>query len=96
MVVYLLYLDFYVLGDDALVGWVSLMRAGYLCVLVRILVEGGDGAVGPVLALQKNIYTDRSKAVLLLWIFHVFPVLCLLCLCVCPLICALWSPAGKG
>ena len=23
-------------------------------------------------------------------------VLCLLCLCVCLFICALWSPAGKG
>ena len=26
----------------------------------------------------------------------VFSVLCLLCLCVCLFICALWSPAGKG
>ena len=25
-----------------------------------------------------------------------FSVLCLLCLCVRPSICALWSPAGKG
>ena len=25
-----------------------------------------------------------------------FSVLCLLCLCVRPFICALWSPAGKG
>ena len=25
-----------------------------------------------------------------------FSVLCLLCLCVCLFICALWSPAGKG
>ena len=41
-------------------------------------------------------FTDRSKAVLLLWIFYVFSVLCLLCLCVRLLICALWSPAGKG
>ena len=28
-------------------------------------------------------FTDRSKAVLLLWIFYVFSVLCLLCLCAC-------------
>ena len=41
-------------------------------------------------------FTDRSKAVLLLWIFYVFSVLCLLCLCRCLFICALWSPAGKG
>ena len=37
-----------------------------------------------------------SKAVLLLWIFYVFSVLCLLCLCAHLFICALWSPAGKG
>ena len=40
--------------------------------------------------------TDRSKAVLILWICYVFSVLCLLCLCVSLFICALWSPAGKG
>ena len=32
----LLYLDLYVLGDDALMGWGSFVRAKYLCVLVRI------------------------------------------------------------
>ena len=42
-------------------------------------------------------FTDRSKAVLLLWNFlWVFSVLCLLCLCARLFICALWSPAGKG
>ena len=41
-------------------------------------------------------FTDRSKAVLLLWIFYVFSVLCLLCLCARLFICALWAPAGKG
>ena len=41
-------------------------------------------------------FTDRSKAVLLLWIFYVFfSVLCLLCFCVRLFICALGSPAGK-
>ena len=39
---------------------------------------------------------DRSNAVLLLWIFYVFSVLCLQGLCVRLFICALWSPAGKG
>ena len=43
-----------------------------------------------------NYFTDRSKAVLLLWIFYVFSVLRLLCLCARLFICALWSPAGKG
>ena len=41
-------------------------------------------------------FTDRSKAVLLLWIFYVFSLLCLLCLNVRLFICAWWSPAGKG
>ena len=42
-------------------------------------------------------FTDRSKAVLLLWIFYgFFSVLCLLCLCARLFICSLWSPAGKG
>ena len=40
-------------------------------------------------------FTDRTKAVLLLWNLYVFSVLCLLCLRVRLLICALWSPAGK-
>ena len=31
-----------------------------------------------------------------MWIFYVFSVLCLLCLCTRLFICALWSPAGKG
>ena len=39
-------------------------------------------------------FTDRAKAVLLLWISYVFSVLCLLCLCARLFICALWSPAG--
>ena len=41
-------------------------------------------------------FTDRSKAVHLLWIFYVFSALCLLCLCARLFICALWSPARKG
>ena len=27
---------------------------------------------------------------------HLYLILCLLCLCSCMFICALWSPAGKG
>ena len=41
-------------------------------------------------------FTDNSKAVLLLWIFYVFSVLCLLCICMRLFIGALWSPAGEG
>ena len=39
--------------------------------------------------------TDRSKAVLRLWIFYVFSVICLLCLYARLFIYALWSSAGK-
>ena len=41
-------------------------------------------------------FTDRPKAVLLLWIFYVFSVFRLLCLCARLFMCALWSPAEKG
>ena len=45
--------------------------------------------------LPVKCFTDRSKAVLLLWIFYVFSVLCLLYLCERLFICALLSTAGK-
>ena len=48
----LLCLGLCVLGDGALVGWGSFVQAKCLCVLVRIWVGGGVGAVGPVWALQ--------------------------------------------
>ena len=41
-------------------------------------------------------FTDRSKTVLLLWIFYVFSVLCLLYFFARLFMCALLSPAGKG
>ena len=66
------------------------MHTKYLCVLVRTWVGGGGGAVGLV-----GYFTDRSRAVLLLWVFCFCSVLCLLCLCARLFVCALWSPAGK-
>ena len=46
-------------------------------------------------AIKKRYFiTDRSKAVLLLWIFYVFALSCVCYAFV--FICALWSPAGKG
>ena len=51
--------------------------------------------VEPVLS-KDEYFTNRSKAVLLLWIFYVFSVLCLLCLCVRLFKSDLWSSAGKG
>ena len=41
------------------------------------------------------MFTDRSKAVLLLWTIYVISV-CLLCFRARLFIDALWSPAGKG
>ena len=40
-------------------------------------------------------FADRSKAVLLLWIFYVF-VLVFAVFCARLFVCALWSPAGGG
>ena len=50
----------------------------------------------PGLSPPVNIFTDRSKAVLLLWIIYVISVLFLLCFRARLFIDALWSPAGKG
>ena len=72
---------------------------------LNILINGST--VKPVLRSHSKIdktglsrsvkyFTDRSKAVLLLWIFYACSVLCLLYLCARLFICALWSPAGKG
>ena len=73
----LLYLDLYVLGDDALISKGSFMQTKYLCVLIHICLSP------PV-----KYFTDRSKAVLLLWIFYIFVLSCVcyafvsVCLCV--------------
>ena len=50
----------------------------------------------PGLSTPVKYFTDRYKAVLLLWIFYDLSVMPLLCLCARLFICALWSPAGKG
>ena len=92
----LLCLGLYVLGDDALVGWGSFMRARCLCVLVHIWVGGEVGAVGPVWALQWGIlltvpgryFFCGSFVFLFCLVFAVF--------CARLFVCALWSPAGGG
>ena len=48
------------------------------CVLVHIRIKGEMGAVKLVEAPQYNILTDRSKAVLLLWIIY-FLFMCCVC-----------------
>ena len=45
---------------------------------------------------NQNIFTDRSKAMLLLWIIYVISVLFMLCSGARLFIDTLWSPAGKG
>ena len=45
---------------------------------------------------SSKIFTDRSKAVLLLRIIQVISDVRLLCFCARLFIVALWSPAGKG
>ena len=44
----LLYLDLYVLGDDALISKGSFMESKYPCVLIHIWIKGEVGAVKPV------------------------------------------------
>ena len=50
--IFLLYLDLYVLGDDALISWGTFMQTKYLCILIHIWIKGQVGAVKPVYALQ--------------------------------------------
>ena len=56
-----------------------------------MLVRRETGLSHPV-----KCFTDRSKAVLLLWIIYVISVLFLLCFCVCLFSGALLSLVGKG
>ena len=59
------------------------------CLLVHIRIKGEVGLSPPV-----NVLTDRSSAVLLLWIICVIYVLC--CRAFASVHAALWSTAGKG
>ena len=47
----------------------------------------------PVKTFQQNIFTDRSKVVLLLWIIYAIYVSFLLCFHARLFVDALWSPA---
>ena len=46
------------------------------CVLVHIRIKGEVGARETGLSPPVKYFTDRSKAVLLLWIFYVFVLSC--------------------
>ena len=92
----LLYLDLYVLGDDALMGWGSFVRAKYLCVLIRVWVGGGVGAVGPVWALQWGVLLTVPGRYFFCGSFMFLFCLVFVMFCARLFICASWSPAGKG
>ena len=47
-----LYLDLFVLGDDALISYGPFMQTKYIRALIHILIKGEVGAVKPVYALQ--------------------------------------------
>ena len=47
------------------------MQTKYLCALIQIWIKGEVGLSPPV-----KYFTDRSKAILLLWIFYVFVLSC--------------------
>ena len=72
------------------------MQAKCLCVLVRVWVGGGVGAIGPVWALRWGVlltvpgrcFFCGSFVFLFCLVFAVF--------CARLFVCALWSPAGKG
>ena len=67
------------------------MKTKHLCVLIHICTKCEVSAVNPV----KVLFTDRSKAVLLLWIIFVICASCLSCFLACSLkLCG--HPLGKG
>ena len=73
------------------------MRTKHLCVLIHIWTKGEVGAPwNRFKPYSKILFTDRSKAVLLLWIIYVISDLFLLCFHARLFVDALWSPAGKG
>ena len=91
-----LYLDLYVLGDDALISLGSFMQTKHLRVLIHIWSKGEVGA-------PLNRFKPSSK--IFYWPFQggtsFVDLLCFFCLlfamlCTRLFICALWSPAGKG
>ena len=87
-----LYLDLYVLGDDALISKGSFMQTKHLCVFVHILTMGEVGEPLNRCKPSSKYFADHFKAVLLLWIFYVFSILCLRCLCMC-LVVTCWERA---
>ena len=59
--------------------------------VLKVKLSGRETGLSPPV----RYFTDRSKAVLLLWIIYVISVLFLLCFRVCLFIDVLWPPAGN-
>ena len=58
------------------------MQTKHLCVLIHTSTKGEIGATLNRFKPSSKYLTERSKAIILLWIFYgVFSVLCFLCLC---------------
>ena len=85
-----------VLGDDTSLSYVYFMRTKHLCVLIHIR-NNGKFVQSIVFKHSSNLLTDRSKAVLLLWIFlllvFVFIFVILPCLFPCSLVVTCWERA---
>ena len=71
-----------------------IMQTKYLCVLIHIWIK--RFVPWNRFKPASQIFYWPFQGVTSLWIFYVFSLLCLLCLCACHFICALWSPPGKG
>ena len=72
------------------------MQTKYLCVLVRVWVGGGVGAVEPVWALQWDILLTVPGRYFFCGSFMFLFCLVFAMFCARLFICAFWSPAGKG
>ena len=84
-----LYLNLYVLGDNAWMRYGSFMQTKHLCFLNHIRTLGEAGAVKPFKALQySNILRTAPKRYFFCGSFVLFRARLF--------IGALWSPAGKG
>ena len=71
------------------------MQTKHLCVLVHFWTKGEVGVPLNWFKLYSKYFTDRSKAMLLLWIIYVLFCLFLLCFHVRLFVDAFWSPAKK-
>ena len=70
----------------------SFMKTKHLSVLIhRVRLARRETSLSPPV----KYFSDRSKALLLLWIIYVISVLLLLCFHARLFVDALWSPAGK-